>query len=141
MVGGIDGGFGHRPLGVGSILDDQIAPGAFGPRVTDPVDLDSSQPAGAAPRHAASRRGEVIWIDRFGNLISGIAPDTGVAGFVVSVAGREVPFVTHYAEGPPDAPAALVNSDGLVEVFVNRGDAAALLGASIGAPVALIPLR
>jgi hypothetical protein len=26
-----------------------------------------------------------------------------------------------------------------VEVFVNRGDAAALLGASIGTPVALIP--
>lgn len=109
-------------------------PSAFGPRVTDPLDLESSQPAGAA-----TRRGAVVWVDRFGNLISGIAPDAGVEGFVVSVAGREIPFVTHYAEGPPDAPAALLNSDGLVEVFVNRGDAAALLGASIGAPVALIP--
>jgi hypothetical protein len=116
-------------------------PGAFGPRVTDPVGRDSSWPAGDATQHAAARQGEVIWIDRFGNLISGIAPDAGVAGMAVSVAGREVPFVTHYAEGPPDAPAALVNSDGLVEVFVNRGDAAALLGASIGAPVALIPRR
>ena len=105
-------------------------PSAFGPRVTDPVGPASS-----------SRQGEIIWIDRFGNLISGIAPDAGVAGMVVSVAGREVPFVTHYAEGPLDAPAALVNSDGLVEVFVNRGDAATLLGASIGAPVALIPRR
>ena len=103
---------------------------AFGPRVTDPVGPASSL-----------RQGEIIWIDRFGNLISGIAPDAGVAGMAVSVAGREVPFVTHYAEGPPDAPAALVNSDGLVEVFVNRGDAAALLGASIGTPVALIPHR
>ncbi len=105
-------------------------PGAFGPRVTDPVGPASS-----------ARQGEIVWIDRFGNLISGIAPDAGVEGFVVSVAGREIPFVTHYAEGPPDAPAALVNSDGLVEVFVNRGDAAALLGASIGSPVALIPRR
>lgn len=103
-------------------------PSAFGPRVTDPVGPASS-----------SRPGEIIWIDRFGNLISGVAPDAGVAGMAVSVAGREVPFVTHYAEGPPDAPAALVNSDGLVEVFVNRGDAATLLGASIGTPVALIP--
>ena len=103
-------------------------PGAFGPRVTDPVGPAFSP-----------RQGEIIWVDRFGNLISGIAPDAGVGGFVVSVAGRKIPFVTHYAEGPPDAPAALVNSDGLVEVFVNRGDAAARLGASIGAPVALIP--
>ena len=103
-------------------------PGAFGPRVTDPVGPAFSP-----------RPGGIIWVDRFGNLISGIEPDAGVEGMVVSVAGREVPFVTHYAEGPPDAPAALVNSDGLVEVFVNRGDAAALLGASIGAPAALIP--
>lgn len=116
-------------------------PGAFGPRVTDPVGPASTPPASRAPRHAASRQGEIVWVDRFGNLISGIEPDAGVENFVVSVAGREIPFVTHYAEGPEDAPSALVNSDGLVEVFVNRGDASVLLGASIGAPVALIPRR
>ncbi|MBI3608380.1 MAG: SAM-dependent chlorinase/fluorinase [Nitrospirae bacterium] len=118
------------------------APNAFGPRVTDLVGMESPK-AGRGPdrRGSSLQDGEIIWVDRFGNLITGIEPSPGATDYVVSIGGKDVPLVTHYEEGPANAPAALVNSDGLVEVFVNRGDAARTLGASIGTPVALIPRR
>jgi S-adenosylmethionine hydrolase len=57
---------------------------------------------------------------------------------VVEVMGREVPIAGHYEETPHGLPAALVNSDQVVEVFVNRGDAATTLGATIGTTIALV---
>jgi S-adenosylmethionine hydrolase len=57
---------------------------------------------------------------------------------VVEVMGREAPLVGHYEQAPRDRPAALINSDQVVEVFVNRGDAATALGATIGTPITLV---
>ena len=114
---------------------------AFGPRVTDLIGMESPD-AGRGPRPGSSlQEGEIIWVDRFGNLISGLESTPGMTEGVVSIGGKDVPWVTHYAEGPRDAPAALVNSDGLVEIFVNRGDASRMLGASISTPVTVIPKR
>lgn len=108
-----------------------IAPNAFGPRVMDPVRADM-------PGGASASTGEIVWIDRFGNLISNLRPAESIADLVVEVMGREVPIAGHYAEGPHGRPAALVNSDGVVEIFVNRGDAALTLGAAIGARISLL---
>ena len=108
-----------------------------GPRVRDLIGMER----GSHLPGATIQEGVIIWVDRFGNLISGIDSASGVMDCVVGIGGKEVPLVTHYAEGPRDAPAALVNSDGLVEIFVNRGDASQILGASIGTPVSMIPRR
>jgi S-adenosylmethionine hydrolase len=103
---------------------------AFGPRISDPVRIRTAPATSGA-------RGEIVWIDRFGNLISNLRPVGASENLVVEVMGREAPLVRHYEQAPKDFPAALVNSDQVVEVFVNRGDAAALLGATIGTPITL----
>lgn len=107
------------------------APSAFGPRVFDPIRIETG-------RAASGAEGEIVWIDRFGNLISNLRPGGSVEHLAVSVMGREIPIVSHYEQASRDAPAALVNSDQVVEVFVNRGDAAEILGATIGTPIALV---
>lgn len=107
---------------------------AFGPPVTDPVRLEVPQPA----IHSGFVSGEVIHVDRFGNLISNI--DRAV----VARAGRPVqvrvgparaPLVGTYGEAPPGALCALFGSSERLEVAINGGSAAAVLGAGRGARV------
>jgi S-adenosylmethionine hydrolase len=104
---------------------------AFGPRAVDPVRINTA-------RTIEGRVGEIVWIDRFGNLISNLHPSDSTDHLAVEIKGRTVPFVSHYGQGPRQGPAALVNSDQVVEIFVNRGDGSAALGASIGTPIKLV---
>ena len=106
-------------------------PAAFGPRVLDPIRTR------VAPI-ASDAKGEVVWVDRFGNLISNLRPDGAIENAVVELMGRRLPIVTRYEQGPPDRPCALVNSDRVVEVFVNQGDAARMLGATVGTTITLV---
>jgi len=109
----------------------------LGPAVADPVRLpipDSRLEAGALV-------GEVLDVDRFGNLLTSIdaarlseVPGDGPA--TVEVAGQPAGgLVDAYAEGPADRPAAIVGSTGRLEVFVRSGSARLALGAGRGAPV------
>lgn len=104
---------------------------AFGPPVLDPVRIKTT-------RTIEGRQGEIVWIDHFGNLISNLHPSGSTDHTAVKVKGRTVSFVAHYGQGPRKGPAALLNSDQVVEIFVNQGDAAAVLGASIGTPITLV---
>jgi S-adenosyl-L-methionine hydrolase (adenosine-forming) len=84
--------------------------------------------------------GEVVFIDDYGNLITNIPAGSweGRSGQPtrVSVGGREVGRrVRTYAEAPPGTPVALVSSGGMLEVAVNHGSAARLLGAGVGTAV------
>jgi S-adenosylmethionine hydrolase len=103
------------------------------------------------PRHKpmwkqGTLMGEVVHIDRFGNVISNVtgselaevrtltkrqAPRIRIAG--CSIDG----LVSSYSEGAPDRPCALINSNGQLEIFVRDGDAAKLLETERGAPVEL----
>ena len=79
-------------------------------------------------------RGEVIAVDRFGNLVTNlIARREGG----VEVAGRHVPLARTYADAPPGALLALTGSSGLVEIALRDGSAARELGVVRGAPVIL----
>ena len=116
-----------------------IDPGAFGPPVTDPLRL-----AWAESREVGGGvEGQVIHVDRFGNLITSIDADAVERlvrrGDVVSVrvAHREMPLVRTYGDLAADKAGALVGSHGRLEVVVREGSAAARLGAGRGAPVRL----
>jgi hypothetical protein len=98
------------------------------------------------PRAARRRRGalvgHVIWVDRFGNLITDIARDDLVSaggfcgrGLSVTIAGCAVPLRRSYASVRAGRALALVNSADLIEIAVNQGSAAAALGVERGAPV------
>jgi S-adenosylmethionine hydrolase len=85
--------------------------------------------------------GEVLDVDRFGNLLTSIEGDRlealpGRGAPRVEVAGRAVRApVEAYADGPRDEAAAIVGSTGRIEVFVRDGSAERLLGVGRGAPV------
>ena len=89
-------------------------------------------------RRGRSLYGEVLWSDRYGNLATSIAAaDLAGAGFrgarlSITIGGHVVPFRTSYAAGRRDRAVALINSSDLVEIAVNHGSAAAVLGAARG---------
>ena len=113
-----------------------VAPSRFGPRVTDPVRLEwaTARPAGDGIE------GEVIHVDRFGNLVTSIAADAierlvARGGVTIRIAGRAVPLVRTYGDLAPGGAGALVGSHGRLEVAVREGSAAARLRAGRGADV------
>ncbi|MFZ5877243.1 MAG: SAM hydrolase/SAM-dependent halogenase family protein [Nitrospirota bacterium] len=112
-------------LALGTRLDD------LGPAVDDPIRLSAPD----VRRNGSTWIGEVVWVDRFGNLISNIEVPSGVSAANVRVGASDLPVVACYSDGPTGEAAALINSDRLIEVFVNRGDASETLKAGTGAPV------
>lgn len=84
----------------------------------------------------SSIRGEILHVDRFGNLMTNIARSdleqlaTGgsFAAHVVHVAGLQIPIVGYYGQVPPAAPGALIGSADYLEIFINKGDASRFLG-------------
>jgi len=96
------------------------------------------------PTVAAGRvDGEVVRVDRFGNLVSNldrrIVEDFAQGrGIEVTVGGRAVgSVVTTYADASPGSVCALFGSSEHLEVAVSGGSAAELLGLARGATVAL----
>ncbi len=93
-------------------------------------------------------RGEVIYVDSFGNLVSNIDRD-GAAQFkacfrdkTVSVRIKRVtaaiPIVEAYAAVPKGAPLAIFSSFGLLEVALRDGNAAMQFGAGPGSSLSLV---
>ncbi len=105
-------------LASGAAFDD------VGPLVTDPVALRLPV--------AVDGVGEVILVDRFGNLVTNLpGRDTGR----VEVGPRVAPVVTTYAGVHRGELAALTGSTGRLEVSIREGSAAVSLGVGVGARV------
>lgn len=81
--------------------------------------------------------GEVIAIDRFGNLVTNLV-STG--DHIVEFARRRLPLRVTYRDVAPGALVAMVGSSGLIEIALRDGHAAHSLGAEVGAPVTLRPV-
>jgi len=108
-----------------------------GPIATDPLWLGEGGPTRTGKRFWV---GEVVHVDRFGNLItnlsSGSIPDLEARPAVFRAGFREIAGLTpHYAAGRPGEAIALIGSHGGVELAVNGGSAERVLGLSLGAPV------
>ncbi len=124
----------------------------FGSAVEDAVRL----PVPRAEISDREIRGEVVYIDRFGNVITSIgrmvwegpllhldpvfaAEEPRIVRadrLVVTVAGREVgPIRRTYGEVAPGDALALIGSEGMLEVSTNRGHGARDLGLKVGDPV------
>jgi len=84
-------------------------------------------------------RGEVIYVDHFGNLVSNISePDLEGLGpdIEVSLGGKLIgDLADTYASVPEGIAAPLVGSSGLVEVAVHLGSAAERFGAGRGTEI------
>jgi S-adenosylmethionine hydrolase len=91
-------------------------------------------------READGWRGEVVFVDQFGNLITNIpAEELPPAGpLLVRVGEVEVSRrVRTNGEAEPGTVVALVPSAGLLEVAVNQRSAAQRLNARVGTPIAV----
>ena len=91
-------------------------------------------------------RGQVLQVDRFGNLISNISRADLAAwmperewGHLRVVVGSSAPLsiVRCYADAAPGSTIALFGSGGLLELAVTNGSAAATLAASVGAELSI----
>jgi len=115
----------------------------IGPEIHDYVRLELPRPRAAADQALV---GEIIHVDRFGNLMTNIAESgiielwghqdwqrmrTRIGSAVID--GMD----SHYAQRPPNGLGMLINSWGFCEIFVNEGSAAQLTGAAEGTPVSV----
>ncbi|MBL8794527.1 MAG: SAM-dependent chlorinase/fluorinase [Planctomycetia bacterium] len=114
-----------------------VEPQALGPKTTRWVRLAVEKPT----VDADGARGEVAFIDRFGNLITNIPatairqpPETLTVG---GEAAAKFRWVRTYGEARHGSVVALTSSSGHLEVAVVDGDAAQHFAARIGTPVAI----
>jgi S-adenosylmethionine hydrolase len=97
-----------------------------GPLVHDPIMLDIP----AVKENAEGLEGSVIYVDRFGNLTSNI-DNTKLSKMVGTVFVGNVTIrglSRFFGEGPKGEAIALINSFGLLEIAINQGNAAQVLG-------------
>lgn len=143
---------GLGPDGPGTTFDgrDVFAPAAARlARGDDPATLGTEVPVGDlhAPAAALARRdgegwtGSVTWVDRFGNLITNLGPDTlppDPRTVRITVAGRTVwGLAEAFSAVERGAPVAYLGSGGTLEIALRDDDAAARWGVRPGAPVRL----
>lgn len=81
--------------------------------------------------------GEVVYIDRFGNLITNLSNTSldSVTNAVTTVEGAKLRRVSCYNEGSAGEPIILPGSAGFLEIAVNAGNAADVLHVTIGSNV------
>jgi S-adenosylmethionine hydrolase len=88
--------------------------------------------AALAVAFGAGDLAEVIYIDHYGNALTGLRATEADCGRVFSVHGRALRFARVFAAAPPGTPFWYVNSIGLVEIALDRGSAAGALGLRVG---------
>jgi S-adenosylmethionine hydrolase len=106
----------------------------LGPRISDPLWLHFPAPE----FHPGKVRGEIIYVDRFGNLVTNLAaaelqdwlggrtPRLQLGGLILRGLART------YVDVAPGEFLALVGSHGFLEVACNQDSAANRLGAGVG---------
>ncbi len=124
-------------------LSDGVAAEEFGPKVNEWVRL--SLPV--VERSGAKRLcGEVLKVDKFGNLITNVATRDvpsllaeSPPAVSIRIAGRTIRRVCQsYAEGSEGALFAILGSSGYLEIAARQDSAAARLGAAAGTAVEIV---
>ncbi|MEK7336891.1 MAG: SAM-dependent chlorinase/fluorinase, partial [Nitrospirota bacterium] len=109
---------------------------SFGRLVSDPVRMNWPQ----SRVTARTIIGEIVYIDRFGNLISNISLAQIEAGKVgrpeIRVGAHLIGnLVANYSEGQVDVLHAVINSNGMLELFLKERSASECLKIGVGAVV------
>lgn len=80
---------------------------------------------------------EVIYIDRFGNAMTGLRAAELPPEALLEVAGRSLERARTFSDVPEGAAFWYENANGLAEIAVNRGRAADLLNLDLGAGIGI----
>lgn len=117
----------------------------FGPLITD-----YQKPSFAEPREIVDGIvGQILHVDNFGNIITNItgrslkrfAEEGGTLCISLGRRSLTLRMSRTYADAPDGSPLALIGSSGYLEVAVNRGNAAELLGVKVGDPAKIQVLK
>lgn len=114
-----------------------LEPDLLGPRADEWLRVALPSPVQAGDEV----RGEVLFVDRFGNLITNIPRNLvdgegAGPGARVLLGDRAIEKrVRAYGEAPVGSLVWLISSAGTLEIAVNAGSAAVLTGAGVGTPV------
>jgi S-adenosyl-L-methionine hydrolase (adenosine-forming) len=118
-------------------LANGVALSALGASLRGLIELEVPTPSTADNR----LHGEVLVVDRFGNLVTNIDRTTferfvrGATATVAVGAHGGIPIVGTYAESPPGRTSALFGSSDRLEIALFQGSAAVELDAARAAPV------
>ncbi len=82
-------------------------------------------------------RGEILYIDRYGNCVTNLSAQLAAKAAEVLVRKKGIPLRNFYQAVGSGKPVALLSSSGFVELAVNGGSAAKQLKLAVGAPVEL----
>jgi S-adenosyl-L-methionine hydrolase (adenosine-forming) len=116
---------------------------SYGPVIGDYRTLPLSQPHW----EQTTLVGEIVYVDRFGNLISNITPAhleearslTKRRQLLIRIGERIIEErVNSYSEGMVEKPSLLINSDGRLEIFLKEASAADLLQVGRGARIEVL---
>jgi S-adenosylmethionine hydrolase len=102
----------------------------LGPAITDLVTFPVSRPN----RRENTLTGHIIYVDRFGNLVTDVTEADLTSSLVAVEAGaqRIVGLSDAYAAAFPGEALALIGSAGHLEIAVREGHAGRVLGLSVG---------
>ena len=81
---------------------------------------------------------EIVYIDHFGNAMTGLRAARLPAGARLAAADRVLEGATTFSNRPPGTAFWYENSNGLAEIAVNQGRADGELGLAIGSPVEIV---
>lgn len=120
---------------VAAHLANGVSAAAFGPQVEDVLRLPYSK----AQRQGQVIRGEIVHLDRFGNMITNIPAallSTLPPGHILTVAVQEhtlrVPFLSTYGAGQVGQLIGLINSNDDFELALPQQNAAVALQVNVG---------
>ncbi len=108
-------------------------PEEVGERISDPVKINLPEPS----RTERGVEGEVVYIDRFGNLVTNIPGVFVRTGERVIFKNRVLLVVNSYQDVRKGEPLALIDSYEFLEIAVREGNAREFFDAKVGDPVVL----
>ncbi len=82
---------------------------------------------------------EVVYVDHYGNAITGLRAAALAPDARLGVAGSVLPRIRTFSDVPLGAAFCYENANGLMEVAVNGGRADAVLGLAVGSKLTMVP--
>ncbi len=118
---------------------DLFAPIAAGLAMGKVDGLDAIDPGQLLVSDWPDELAEVIYLDRYGNAITGLTADALPDTAILDIAGHRCHYCRTFAEAGHGTLFWYRNSNGLVEIAMNQADASACAGLRVGEPITFVP--
>lgn len=118
---------------------DLFAPVAAGLALGELPPVDEQSPSARVPADWAPDLDRIIYLDRYGNAMTGLRASTIPAGAVLEVRGRRMSRASTFSDVPIGEGFWYANANGLAEIAVNQGRAVDVFGLACGDPVLVRP--